>query len=90
MVLPQSASEATRIVIKYQLRVKINSRVFNCKLDNKNIFASPYTCVHKLSCNFICWEKFNFDIKLTPPPPPPVMTYYYLELDFVGQAAEKH
>ena len=29
--------EATRIVIKYQLCVKTNSCVFNCKLDNKNI-----------------------------------------------------
>ena len=36
VVLPQSASEATRIVIKYQLCVKINSCVFNCKPDNKN------------------------------------------------------
>ena len=36
VVLLQSASEATRIVIKYQLCVKTNSCVFNCKLDNKN------------------------------------------------------
>ena len=28
--------EATRIVIKYQLCVKTNSCVFNCKPDNKN------------------------------------------------------
>ena len=33
--LTQSASEATRIVIKYQLCVKTNSCVFNCKLGNK-------------------------------------------------------
>ena len=36
VVLPQSASEATRIVIKYQLCVKTNSCGFNCKPDNKN------------------------------------------------------
>ena len=32
----QSASEASRIVITYQLCVKTNSCVYNCKPDNKN------------------------------------------------------
>ena len=36
VVLPQSALEATKIVIKYQLCVKTNSCGFNCKPDNKN------------------------------------------------------
>ena len=36
VVLPQSASEATRIGIKYQLCVKKTSCGFNCKPDNKN------------------------------------------------------
>ena len=37
VVLPKSTSEATRIVIKYQLCVNTNSCVFNSTLDNKNI-----------------------------------------------------
>ena len=36
VILPQSASESTRILIKYQLCVKTNSCGFNCKPDNKN------------------------------------------------------
>ena len=36
VVLPKSSSEATRIVIKYQLCVNTNSCVFNCTLDNIN------------------------------------------------------
>ena len=36
VVLTQSISQATRIVIKYQLCVKTNSCGLNCKPDNKN------------------------------------------------------